>query len=63
VDFCCVERRRVVEVDGGHHLERRARDEARSAWLGELGLCVVRFSNTEVLQEMEAVLTEIQNRL
>jgi very-short-patch-repair endonuclease len=63
VDFCCVQRRLIVEVDGGHHLERRALDEERSAWLSKQGFRVVRFSDAEVLQEMEAVLTEIQNRL
>jgi guanylate kinase len=65
VDFCCVQRRLVVELDGGHHyLERRAsQDEARSAWLAQRGFRVLRFSDAEVLQELEAVLTEIQNRL
>jgi very-short-patch-repair endonuclease len=30
VDFCCVERMMVVELDGGQHQDQRTRDEART---------------------------------
>jgi very-short-patch-repair endonuclease len=63
VDFCCVERLMVVELDGGQHQEQRIRDEARSRWLAGRGFRVLRFSDREALMETEAVLTEIQNRL
>jgi very-short-patch-repair endonuclease len=63
VDFCCVERLLIVEIDGGHHLEQRARDDVRSAWLASRGFRVLRFSDADVLKETETVLTEIQNRL
>ncbi len=63
VDFCCVQGRLIVEVDGGHHLERQRQDEARSMWLEGLGFRVLRFSDAEVLLQMEAVLAEIENRL
>lgn len=38
-------------------------DEERGAWLGRQEFRAVRFPNTEVLEEMQAALTEIQNRL
>ena len=63
VDFCCVERIVVIELDGGQHEDQRARDEARTQWLPEHGFRVLRFSDREALMETEAVLTEIQNRL
>ena len=63
VDFCCVERMMVVELDGGQHEDQRARDEARTQWLAEHGFRLLRFSDREALMETEAVLTEIQNRL
>ena len=63
VDFCCIERMLVVELDGGQHEDQRARDEARTRWLAEHGFRVLRFSDREALMETEAVLTEIQNRL
>lgn len=65
VDFCCVQRRMIVELDGGHHHSQRQvlYDEGRTAWLAKLGYRVLRFSDADVLKEMEAVLKEIQNRL
>jgi very-short-patch-repair endonuclease len=62
VDFCCVERM-VVELDGGQHEDQRARDQARTEWLAGRGFRVLRFSDREALLQIEAVLTEIQNRL
>ena len=63
VDFCCVERMVVVELDGGQHEDQRARDEARTQGLAEHGFRLLRFSDREALMQTEAVLTEIQNRL
>src|ERR1700686_2714373 len=63
VDFCCVERMIVVELDEGQHEDQRARDEARTQWLAGRGFRLLRFSDREALMETEAVLTEIQNRL
>jgi very-short-patch-repair endonuclease len=63
VDFCCVERVLIVELDGGQHEDQRAQDAARTQWLGEQGFRVLRFSDREALIETEAVLAEIQNRL
>ena len=63
VDFCCVERMLIVELDGGQHEDQRAQDAARTQWLGEQGFHVLRFSDHEAPKETEAVLTEIQNRL
>ena len=59
VDFICVEKNVVIEVDGGQHAENEALDIQRSAYLNKMGYRVVRFWNNEVLQETEAVLTAI----
>ena len=56
VDFVCLRRKLIVEVDGGQHAERLEYDEARSAWLKRQGFRVLRFWNNEVLDEIEAVL-------
>src|SRR5580700_1991184 len=63
VDFCCVERMLIVELDGGQHEDQRARDEARTRWLAGRGFRMLRFSDHEALMETEVVLTEIQNHL
>lgn len=50
VDFYCATHRLVIEIDGSQHYEpeEKARDEARTAYLNDLGLTVVRFSNHDV---------------
>ena len=63
VDFVCLQRKLIIEVDGGQHAERAEMDEARSAWLMRQGFRVLRFWNNEVLDEMEAVLEVIREVL
>ncbi len=50
LDFVCLERCLIVEVDGGQHLENE-RDQARDWRLQEAGFRVLRFWNNQVLQE------------
>ena len=59
VDFICVEKNVVIEVDGGQHAENEELDLQRSAYLNKMGYQVVRFWNNQVLQETEAVLEAI----
>ena len=59
VDFICVEKNVVIEVDGGQHAENKELDLQRSAYLNRMGYRVLRFWNNEVLQETEAVLSSI----
>ena len=59
VDFICVEKNVVIEVDGGQHAENEELDRQRSAYLNKMGYRVLRFWNNQVLQETEAVLTAI----
>ncbi|MEC9363575.1 MAG: DUF559 domain-containing protein [Pseudomonadota bacterium] len=62
-DFACLEKRLIVEVDGGQHATQASQDERRSTYLREQGFTVLRFWNDQVLLETEAVLTEILRRL
>jgi len=43
VDFVCMERRLIVEIDGGQHTEQVAYDQQRDAWLRGEGYTVLRF--------------------
>ena len=61
VDFCCLERRLIVEVDGGQHSVES--DARRTAQLNAMGFRVVRFWNNDVLQNTEGVLTALLNEL
>lgn len=54
LDFVCLEKRLVVEVDGGQHLDDE-QDRVRDRRLQDAGFLVLRFWNNEVLQELDAV--------
>lgn len=60
-DFYCPKAKLVVELDGGQHCEEAARqkDEKRDCCMRRLGLKVLRFSDTEVLKEIEGVVEKI----
>ena len=59
VDFACVGCKLVVEIDGESHLERRWEDETRTKAIEAEGWRVVRYWNTEVYDELEAVMEAI----
>ena len=60
VDFVCVERRLIIEIDGGQHAEQVEYDQHRDAWLRSQGYTVLRFWNNEVMQQFEGVLEQIR---
>jgi very-short-patch-repair endonuclease len=63
VDFCCIECRLIIEVDGGQHSKRENSDLKRTAFLQRSGDRVLRFWNNEVSTNMEGVLSEILSAL
>ena len=65
VDFVCLSKNLVIEVDGGYHndLTQKEYDEQRTLFLNEKGFRVIRFTNEEVLGNTEAVLKEIKQEL
>jgi very-short-patch-repair endonuclease len=65
VDFCCVEHKLVIELDGGHHDvgDQIAYDRTRTEHLQKCGFRVLRFWNTEVMGELEAVLEAIADEI
>ena len=60
VDFICLERRVIVELDGGQHSSQTEYDNRRDRWLREQGYQVLRFWNHEVMQQLDAVLERIR---
>jgi very-short-patch-repair endonuclease len=63
VDFICLERRLLIEVDGSQHRQQEDYDEGRSQFLAMQGCRVLRYWNNEVLQQGEAVLESILQAL
>ncbi|MEO8083069.1 MAG: DUF559 domain-containing protein [Ardenticatenales bacterium] len=59
LDFCCPQLRLVVELDGHVHATTASYDEARTAQLTIHGYHVVRFSNRDVFERLDAVLATI----
>ena len=62
-DFVCVEKRLIVEVDGGQHSDMADTDATRTAWLEAQGFRVLRFWNHHVLGDIEAVVEAIREAL
>jgi leucyl-tRNA synthetase len=68
VDFVCLEKGVVVEIDGGIHNtpEMKEYDEIRTKYLEEAGFKVIRFTNQEVQGNIEGVekkLLDVLNNL
>ena len=65
VDFLCRDFGLIIEVDGGYHAERlqHESDELRENWLTAMGYHVIRFSNEEVLNDLDNVLDSIREQL
>jgi very-short-patch-repair endonuclease len=63
VDFACVERMLVIELDGGQHQDQKTYDDTRSKYLNQQGWQVVRFWNNEVLENLGGVLEVIVEKL
>lgn len=59
IDFICLEKSLVIEVDGGQHADNK-KDKGRDAWLKSEGFKVLRFWNNEVLTNMKGVLEVIR---
>jgi crossover junction endodeoxyribonuclease RuvC/BirA family biotin operon repressor/biotin-[acetyl-CoA-carboxylase] ligase len=61
VDFCCPERKLIIELDGAEHAEAGSinYDARRTVLLESKGYRVLRFWNPDVLTNLEGVLDEI----
>lgn len=61
VDFVCLEKKLVVEVDGSQHAES-TKDLERTTYLQQQGFEVLRFWNNEINKHLEACLEVIYKR-
>jgi very-short-patch-repair endonuclease len=55
VDFICLEKKLVVEVDGGQHNKQLGYDARRDDYLRAEGFFVLRFWDHEVLTQIDDV--------
>ena len=63
VDFVCLSRKIVVEIDGPVHRFRKAHDQRRDTWLKSQGFVVIRIENDELEFEKTNGLMRLRKRL
>lgn len=65
VDFYCAEAKLVIELDGDSHYQEGAQDydRIRDACMQAIGLKVLRFLNSDIVQNLESVLDKITNSI
>ncbi|MFA6967899.1 endonuclease domain-containing protein [Bosea sp. (in: a-proteobacteria)] len=60
VDFLCVNRKLVIELDGQQHDAERDYDAARTQEIERHGFVVIRFRNELVVNDCDAVIAAIR---
>src|SRR5690606_18837107 len=64
VDFVCLPKKLIIEIDGGIHNFQKESDEQRQLKLeAKLGYTLLRFSNEEVLRDVNEVIRKITETL
>jgi len=64
-DFYCPKTKLVIEIDGGQHYsaEGKEKDRLRDEYMARAGITVLRFSDREVLENVESVLEKLWSGL
>lgn len=62
-DFACLDKKCVIELDGGQHQVQVDLDERRTLFLRERGWQVIRFWNNDVLTNLDGVLFTVAKTL
>ncbi len=63
VDFLCADESLVVEIDGPIHQLGAQKDQIREKFLERHGLRVIRFTNEEILFNLDHVLQRLESQL
>ena len=65
VDFYCPEKLIVIEIDGETHGEKTQveLDRQRDEYLSSIGVKVVRYTNREIMQNLEGVLGDLEDKI
>ena len=63
VDFYCHKAKLVIEIDGEIHIQQREYDLGREYELKKFDLKIIRFTNDEVLSNIDKVINRIKKHL
>ncbi len=58
-DFCCMELKLVIEIDGDTHAISPQKDRARDLSLSQAGYKVLRYTNSQAVNELDDVVEDI----
>jgi very-short-patch-repair endonuclease len=62
VDFCCRSHKLIIEIDGGIHIGREREDHQREVLLERLGYKFLRFTNDQVMHDLNQVIEVIRSQ-
>lgn len=64
-DFICLSHHLIIEIDGNYHQlpEQQSSDEERTKRLEELGMKIIRFTNDEIIGNIEMVINKIKEQI
>ena len=63
VDFYCSKLMLAIEIDGDSHAEQTDYDRIRTERLGQYGIHVIRYTNSDVMQNLEGVYEDLRERM
>ena len=62
VDFVCMEKKLVIELDGSQHIDNQDYDKIRTQFLQNNGYTVIRFFDNDILKSTKIVLESIYKK-
>ena len=64
-DFYCPELKLAVEIDGGVHFEEKniVKDKQREEYFKKLGIAMVRYTNLNIVQNIDNVLVDFRRTM
>lgn len=63
VDFYCSEKNLIIEIDGDSHALNQEYDTERTSYISGLGYSVVRYTNRDVLYNIDGVMEDLARKL
>ena len=59
LDFLCSEKKLIIEIDGSSHIGFEEKDRERDHYFSSKGYQILRFSNADVMTDLDSVLEKI----
>ncbi len=65
VDFYCPEKKFIIEIDGDTHADKEVikEDEVRSKYLVSLGYKIIRYNNSDIMNNIEGVFEDLRLKM